>query len=485
MAPTGSPYLPLKNVIFSSKFYARKKGLSACNYGYCGAQKVASSPDLIGLSQTYNFPCSESPAGLDKGGLIDRHFLGEKVESLSQEIEENPQFNFNLILDKRVEGLEEFLRFQNVVVTLSMSKALDFKYFADTFREDQTRFYFFFPLDEFTPKEIEELKTIYPDWNFQPPVTGRIFHPGFSAYEDRNPEVLHQLDFREKNAKPKVSIVIPVFDHHKELAVTLKVLARQKYESTQFEIIVVDDGSNISSKTVFEKFSKENSHLNLMYVYLSRPSKREMGDNNYRSSLARNFGASKASGEILLFLDSDILLSVDFLNKLEKAHKTSNVIQSCRYHLTPEETERVMNSPEQIPDDLNESNLKTKSRSENYFESFQESTTKWCQVEFGWKYASTFCFSVKRELFFKYSGFSKSFCFYGFEDVEFGYRLYKGGESFHLLKEKVFALSHEKDRSEYCNDQGFKTELLKKSARLFYHQNLGSDIFKALEFYFT
>ena len=133
-------------------------------------------------------------------------------------------------------------------------------------------------------------------------------------------------------------------------------------------------------------------------------------------------------------------------------------------------TESIHDNPLHFGGSFSKLEGETRSRSNNYFEDFQRETSDWNKVEFGWRYASTFCFSVKKEKFLSYGGFSKSYCFYGFDDVELGYRMFCQGEKFHLLKEDVYALFHEEKRSEYNDDKEKKKSLHSSSAKLFYFQ---------------
>ena len=55
-----------------------------------------------------------------------------------------------------------------------------------------------------------------------------------------------------KNFSPTVSVIIPLYNAEKYLPATLESLLAQTF--TDFEVIVVDDGSTDSSVTVAENF---------------------------------------------------------------------------------------------------------------------------------------------------------------------------------------------------------------------------------------
>lgn len=89
----------------------------------------------------------------------------------------------------------------------------------------------------------------------------------------------------------KLSIIIPVYNEEKVIANCLKSLASQTAKN--FEIIVVDDGSTDNSK---------------QFAALSQKHK--------GPGAARNLGAKKAKGKILVFVDADMEFDLDFLTKL-------------------------------------------------------------------------------------------------------------------------------------------------------------------------
>lgn len=96
-----------------------------------------------------------------------------------------------------------------------------------------------------------------------------------------------------------VSTIIPIFNEEECLEACLKSLAKQNYKN--FEIIIVDDGSTDQSKNIAQKF-------NIKMYCLSHKG----------PGSARNFGASKASGSVLVFVDADMTFSEDFIRDLTK-----------------------------------------------------------------------------------------------------------------------------------------------------------------------
>ncbi len=100
----------------------------------------------------------------------------------------------------------------------------------------------------------------------------------------------------------KLSIIIPTYNEEKDLVKCLTSLDSQTYND--FEAIVVDDGS--TDKTL-EKLS--NLALKNYEIKLLKQDHRGAG-------AARNFGAGKAVGEILVFVDADMTFDENFLKNL-------------------------------------------------------------------------------------------------------------------------------------------------------------------------
>ncbi|WP_020676744.1 mycofactocin biosynthesis glycosyltransferase MftF [Geopsychrobacter electrodiphilus] len=100
---------------------------------------------------------------------------------------------------------------------------------------------------------------------------------------------------------PAVSIVIPVKDRAADLRQCLNSLKELNYPSEILEVVVVDDGSSDDSPKVA-------TELGALLV--------RSGAVGGGPALARNKGASVASGEILAFIDSDCSASVDWLADL-------------------------------------------------------------------------------------------------------------------------------------------------------------------------
>lgn len=97
-----------------------------------------------------------------------------------------------------------------------------------------------------------------------------------------------------------LSLIIPVYNRPQELADLLASLAGQEFRD--YEVIVVEDGSSLSSVDVVEYYRPRLTSLRYIYVPNGGPSR------------ARNIGARQAEGEYLIILDSDVVLPPRYLS---------------------------------------------------------------------------------------------------------------------------------------------------------------------------
>lgn len=109
------------------------------------------------------------------------------------------------------------------------------------------------------------------------------------------------------------SFIIPVYNRPNEIKELLESMQKLKYEET-FEVVIVEDGSAITSEEVITQCS---ANLELAYF------KKE----NTGPGDSRNFGMNKAKGNYFLILDSDVILPPQYLMEVEK--ELSNDYVDC------------------------------------------------------------------------------------------------------------------------------------------------------------
>jgi len=100
---------------------------------------------------------------------------------------------------------------------------------------------------------------------------------------------------------PFFSIIVPVYNRPDELKELIISLKNQRFK--EFELLVVEDGSVEKSDSLVEEFNKE---INIVYLF----------QDNTGPAIARNKGMELASGEYLLFIDSDCIAPEGWLESL-------------------------------------------------------------------------------------------------------------------------------------------------------------------------
>lgn len=107
----------------------------------------------------------------------------------------------------------------------------------------------------------------------------------------------------------ETSVIIPIWEKTKYLRKCLASLVNQS--SKNIEIIVVDDGSKENLKF---KIQNEKLQLKIKNFKIFRQEHKGAG-------MARNLGARKARGKILVFVDSDMIFDKNFIKELIKPIK--------------------------------------------------------------------------------------------------------------------------------------------------------------------
>lgn len=103
--------------------------------------------------------------------------------------------------------------------------------------------------------------------------------------------------------KPKISIIMPVYNAEKWLDKSIVSVLKQSYEN--WELIVINDASDDSSQQIIENFSKQDSRI------IPLKNERSIG-----AGLSRNKAVEKAKGEYLMFLDADDLYNSELCLKV-------------------------------------------------------------------------------------------------------------------------------------------------------------------------
>jgi len=113
----------------------------------------------------------------------------------------------------------------------------------------------------------------------------------------------------------RASIIIPTFNRAKSLALALQSLVLQDFSSSEYEILIVDNGSTDDTKKVTDVAISNNSAHNIKYIFEPEPGLLS----------GRHRGAFEAEGEILIFVDDDIEAVKGWISAIIKAFEDSSV----------------------------------------------------------------------------------------------------------------------------------------------------------------
>ena len=106
------------------------------------------------------------------------------------------------------------------------------------------------------------------------------------------------------------SIIIPVYNRPDEMKELLESLSKQTF--MDFELVVVEDGSDIKSEALCEQYTDK---INIAYYYKE----------NAGPSIARNYGLERAKGNYFLFFDSDCIIPDHYMETINKELHTDFV----------------------------------------------------------------------------------------------------------------------------------------------------------------
>lgn len=177
----------------------------------------------------------------------------------------------------------------------------------------------------------------------------------------------------------KASVIIPTYNRKEILHKTLLAISEQSISANNYEVIVIDDGSTDETE---EMISQLKQKFPIHYQYQA---------NSGRAS-ARNKGIKLAKNEIIIFIDSDIVVNQTFVEAHLKKHE--------------EYPTAIVNGIV-----VNTANFENP-RSEKF------KITDHSRASF-----ATGNSSVRKSMLLKAGMFDEDFNQYGWEDLELGHRL--------------------------------------------------------------
>ncbi|MGM7702964.1 glycosyltransferase family 2 protein [Pseudalkalibacillus sp. Hm43] len=122
-----------------------------------------------------------------------------------------------------------------------------------------------------------------------------------------------------------ISVIIPLYNVENYILKCLHSFEKQCY--SDFELIIVDDGSIDNSSTIVEKFQLDSS----LKIKLLK-------QNNAGVSVARNVGLDNASGDYICFVDADDIVAPEYLSEMIKQIKLNHAdLVICGFKSVPQD----------------------------------------------------------------------------------------------------------------------------------------------------
>ncbi len=182
------------------------------------------------------------------------------------------------------------------------------------------------------------------------------------------------------------SVVIPTYNRLPILQKCLRALENQQIPPGSaiagYEIVLVDDGSTDGTLAWLQEFAAEFPHV------------RSHEQNHQGPAAARNLGVEKACGDTIIFIDSDLVV-------------TENFLESHAQALTQAESDRVF----------------TYGRVINTCNFDNPTSEPYKVTDFSAAYFATGNVAISRHWLDKAGLFDTRFQLYGWEDLELGVRL--------------------------------------------------------------
>ena len=110
----------------------------------------------------------------------------------------------------------------------------------------------------------------------------------------------------------RFSVIIPVYNRKDAVKKAIQSVLSQSFGD--FELILIDDGSNDGTEEVLDRYAQEDNRIRVIHK------------KNGGVSAARNTGIKEAGGDFIVFLDSDDLLSHDALSAIAAHADNTDII---------------------------------------------------------------------------------------------------------------------------------------------------------------
>ena len=174
--------------------------------------------------------------------------------------------------------------------------------------------------------------------------------------------------------KYNISIIIPLYNCEKYILQCLTSIKNQKFYN--YEVIIIDDGSNDCSGQICKEFIEKNKLNNFQYI------KKKNGG----ASSARNYGIKISTGEKIAFIDADDFVTDNYLEELYRLSTKSDLAVANYYEYFNEEN--IVSNELIIPRNNIKKTFILSMFDENYSSSYEKNNIKGSRTIWGKLYSN-------------------------------------------------------------------------------------------------
>jgi len=227
-----------------------------------------------------------------------------------------------------------------------------------------------------------------------------------------------------------LSIVITTYERPAALDVVLRSLSEE--DDQEFDLIVADDGSGPETADVVRAW-RERLEGRLVHVW--------QPDDGFRKARVENLAAREAQGELLVFLDGDLVPRRGFVSAVRRAFRPGWFLASKRLNMSEKLSRRVLEEHLAVwrwsafrwlathPGELFAPVRPRERNRPGVLLPIRDRRRSWRddQPEFRPPYWAYCFFAIQRSDLERVNGFDMRFVGWGEEDVDMGFRLERSG----------------------------------------------------------
>lgn len=276
----------------------------------------------------------------------------------------------------------------------------------------------------------------------------------------------------------KISLIVCTYNRLDKFKILIRSIKNQTMLPD--ELIISDDGSQEDIEKLLREEFKNEKKIKVKLI--------KQKDLGFRVARARNNGARESKGEILIFIDSDIIIQPKFIEIFYRKRKKRVLNLSRSIRLTEENTKKL------TPERIEENNFKGLYTYKDYlFLLNRYYKNIFYSFFFKKKLAKKFrsmAFSLYKEDYMEINGFDENFIGWGPEDVDFGLRAFYLGISIKNSHKNNFQFHQWHKESDKNNGKSMKYfeelwEKRKKSGKIEieygYKNTYGNDRYEVIK----